>query len=141
MGEGVVMESGTHNDLIQAGGAYARLVQSQKLRKGRQSRDPLDAIDHASEDLEHSTEKVVDEEIPLGRKITGHSLASDILEKRRQAMGASDENEKDYDLPYLFKRMFLLVRDQWKKYLFGFLFACCTRSIFRLYSFFFTSCL
>ena len=33
------LESGTHNELIQAGGAYARLVQSQKLCEGQGERE------------------------------------------------------------------------------------------------------
>lgn len=136
MGDGLVLESGTHNDLIQAGGAYARLVQSQKLREGRGNSGPSDA-DDASEDSGHSIEKEIREEIPLGRKNTDHSLASDILEQKRRAMAASGEDEdgKDYGLPYLFRRMFFLVRDQWKNYFFGAVFACCTCLISRVYSF------
>ena len=137
MGEGRVLESGTHNDLIQAGGVYARLVQSQKLREGRERRSQLLDADNASEDFRHSMEKEVQEKIPLGRKNTEHSLASDILEQKRQAMGASgkNENEKDYDLPYLFRRMFLIIRDRWQNYFFGFVFACCACFIFRVYFF------
>ena len=143
MSEGLVIESGTHNELIQAGGAYARLVQSQKLREGRESREAredngvesLDAGD-ASEESGHSIEKEILEEIPLGRKNTGHSLASEVLEKKQEVMG-ENENEKDYDLPYVFKRMFLIIRDRWKNYFFGAVFACrtCFFFIFRVYSF------
>ena len=137
MGEGLVLESGTHNDLIQAGGAYARLVQSQKLREGRGGRESsglLDA-DNASEDSAHSIEKEISEEIPLGRKNTGHSLASEVLEQKQQAKG-ENENEKDYELPYLFKRMFLIVRDRWKNYFFGAMFACrtCLSFVYILFS-------
>ena len=137
MGEGLTLESGTHNELIQAGGAYARLVQSQKLREGREGRESsgvLDA-DNASEESGHSIEKEIREEIPLGRKNTGqHSLASEVLEQKQKAMGENG-NEKDYDLPYLFKRMFLIIRDRWKNYFFGAVFACRTCFIFRVYSF------
>ena len=135
MGEGLVLESGTHNDLIQADGAYARLVQSQKLREGRESSGVLET-DNDSEDSGHSIEKEIREEIPLGRKNTntGHSLASDVLEQKQQAMG-KNENEKDYELPYLFKRMFLIIRDRWKNYFFGALFACRTCFVFRVYPF------
>jgi ATP-binding cassette, subfamily B (MDR/TAP), member 1 len=136
MGEGLVIESGTHNDLIQAGGAYARLVQSQKLREGREAREGsgLDSLDagNASEES-NSIEKEILEETPLGRKNTGHSLASEVLEKK-QAMG-ENEKEKDYDLPYVFKRMILIMRDRWKNYFFGAVFACRTCFIFPVYSF------
>jgi ATP-binding cassette subfamily B (MDR/TAP) protein 1 len=121
MGDGLVLESGTHSDLIQASGAYARLVQSQKLREGRERSD---SIDDASES-ENDIEKEIREEIPLGRRNTGHSLASEILEQKKQAMGEK-RKEKGYDLSYLFKRMFLIVSDRWKAYFFGTVFACRT---------------
>ena len=122
MGEGLVLESGTHSDLIQAGGAYTRLVQSQKLREGRQkSEDDGDT----SGDSEHGIEKENRKEITLGRKNTGRSLASEIIEQRKQTMG-EEGKEKHYDLSYLFKRMFLIVSDRWKAYFFGIVFACRT---------------
>ena len=136
MGEGLVLESGTHNELIQAGGAYARLVQSQKLREGRAGRESsgvLDA-DNASVESGHSIEKGILEEIPLGRKNTRHSLASEILEQKLEAKG-ENEYEKDYDFPFLFKRISLIIRDQWKNYFFGALLACRTCFIFLEYCF------
>ena len=135
MAEGLVLESGTHSDLINAGGAYARLVQSQKLREGREGRESSGVLDaDASEESEHSIEKEIEEEIPLDRKNTGHSLASEVLEQKQAAMGETGK-EKDYDLPYLFKRMFLIVQDRWKNYFFGFLLACRMCFIFRIHSF------
>jgi hypothetical protein len=135
MGEGLVLESGTHSDLIQAGGAYARLVQSQKLREGRERSENIDVLDaDASEESERSIEKEIHEEVPLGRQNTGHSLASEVLEQRREAMGENGK-EKDHDLFYVFKRMFLIVRDRWKNYFFGAICACRTCFVFRVYSF------
>ena len=125
MGEGLVIESGTHNDLIHANGAYARLVQSQKLREGREGHESIGQSDagNASEESGHSIEKeTCRDEIPLGRKNTDHSLGSEILEQK-QGKG-ENEKEKDYDLPYLFRRMFLIVRDRWRHYFFGAVFAC-----------------
>lgn len=129
MGEGLVLESGTHSDLIEADGAYARLVQAQKLREGRET-GGVDS-DGVSED-KHDIEKEAREEIPLGRKNTGHSLASEILEQKRKAMEASGQNgeEEALGIFYLFRRMAPLVRDQWKNYLLGAMFACCTCVIF-----------
>ena len=135
MGEGLVLESGTHSDLIQGGGAYARLVQSQKLREGREKSEDSGILDaDASEESEHSIEKEIREEIPLDRKNTAHSLASEVLKQKKEAMGEKGK-EKDFDLIYLFKRMFLIVRDRWKSYFFGTMFACRTYFIFRAYSF------
>ena len=134
MSEGLVIESGTHSDLIQADGAYARLVQSQNLReaKRRESTRVLDA--EASEGSEHSVEKETRDEVKLGRRNTGHSLASEILEQKKEAMGENGK-EKDYSFTYLSKRMFLIIRDRWKSYFFGAVFACRRCFVFRLYSF------
>ena len=133
MGEGLVLESGTHSDLIQADGAYARLVQSQKLREGREGSESSSVLDaDVSEESGYSTGKEIREEFPLARKNTGHSLASEILAQKQEAMGVNGK-ERDYDLLYLFKRMFLIVRDRWKNYFFGAVFACRTCFIFRIY--------
>ena len=131
MGDGLVLESGTHNDLIQGDGAYARLVRAQKLREGRENTARVDS-DDVSEDSGHTVKNDAPEEIPLGRKNTGRSLASEILEQKRQQMKASDQNEEGeaYSLFYLFRRMSTLVRDQWRNYLIGAVFACCTYLFF-----------
>lgn len=120
MGDGLVVEQGTHNELLQADGAYARLVQAQKLREQR----PILADDDSatSVDEPEDMEKLAREEVPLGRKNTGHSLASDILEQKRQA--AAGEKEKgDLSLVTIFIRMGKLIRAQWKNYFFGAVFA------------------
>lgn len=123
MGDGLVLESGSHRDLLQAEGAYARLVQAQKLREGdEQSVIPVDS-DGLSE--EGRTEEAALENIPLGRKNTQHSQLSDTLEKRKKE-NASRNDEDDYSLPHLFKRMAPLIRDQWRNYLIGSAFACGT---------------
>ena len=124
MGDGLVLESGTHNDLIQGDGAYARLVRAQKLREGRENTARVGS-DDVSEDSGHTVKNDASEEIPLGRKNTGRSLASEILEQKRQQMKASGQNEEReaYSLFYLFRRMSTLVRDQWRNYLIGAVFA------------------
>ncbi|KAF8798991.1 multidrug resistance protein 1 [Phlegmacium glaucopus] len=130
MGDGLVLESGTHSDLIQAGGAYARLVQAQKLREGQEKSAKVDP-DDVSVESEHDTEKAAYEEIPLHRKNTGRSLASEILEKRK-AMEApgQDKHEEDLALFHLFRRMAPLVRDQWRNYFLGAIFACTTGMVY-----------
>ncbi|KAF8895324.1 P-loop containing nucleoside triphosphate hydrolase protein [Infundibulicybe gibba] len=98
MGEGLVLEHGTHNELLRNEGAYARLVQAQKLRESRD--DNATGDDASSSADEQEMEKAAREEVPLGRKNTGHSLASEILEQKRKAAPAVEE--QDYGLPYLF---------------------------------------
>jgi ATP-binding cassette subfamily B (MDR/TAP) protein 1 len=92
-----------HNELIQAGGYYSRLVESQKLRE-------VHHVDDGFGDWNKNMEKEAREEVPLGRKNTDHSLASDIEQQKQ----AHHEEDQHHGLPYLFKRMFLIIRDHWK---------------------------
>ncbi|KAF6757403.1 multidrug resistance protein 1 [Ephemerocybe angulata] len=124
MGDGLVLEHGTHDELLAKDGAYCRLVQSQKLRESQDvvevDSDEDDEDDNEKADVD--MDKQAREEIPLGRQKTSRSLASEILEQRRMDKGEGSK-ESDHSLPYLFKRMGLIVSDQWRKYLFGAIFA------------------
>ncbi|KAH9480411.1 ABC multidrug transporter atrD [Psilocybe cubensis] len=128
MGDGLLLEQGTHDELLKADGAYARLVQAQKLREGKEHTPGKDAeSDSESEDME----KAAREEIPLGRKNTGTSLASEILEQKRKAAEvAGGGKEGDYNLFYLFKRMAPIVRDQRQAYFYGSICACLSGMVY-----------
>ncbi|KAG6837188.1 hypothetical protein H0H93_013415 [Arthromyces matolae] len=117
MGDGLVLESGNHEELIAKEGAYARLVQAQRLREAKESSAVAGADSSDTEERE-DMEKLAREEVPLGRKNTGRSLASEIIEQRQKAREGAKE-EGDHNLLYLFKRMGALNRAQWKSYLFG----------------------
>ncbi|KAJ2922300.1 hypothetical protein H1R20_g14801, partial [Candolleomyces eurysporus] len=126
MGDGLVLESGNHNELLARAGSYAHLVQAQKLRES-QEHQATKADDDSEEDEEDFVASARDE-IPLGRRNTGRSLASEIIEQRR--LGADTKEEGDLSLPTLFKRMALLVPDQWRNYAFAAIFACMTGMIY-----------
>jgi ATP-binding cassette subfamily B (MDR/TAP) protein 1 len=122
MGDGSILESGTHEELLGANGAYATLVQAQKLREAEQVAGGKDD-DYTSLDSTEDLEETILEEIPLGRKITNRSLASELLEKKR--LVAEEHEAKDsYSLPYLFQRIGIIMKDHWHKYLIGTLAAC-----------------
>jgi ATP-binding cassette subfamily B (MDR/TAP) protein 1 len=126
MGEGLVLESGTHNELLQnENGAYARLVHAQKLRENQApSEVETESTASGDEPDEKDMEKAAREEIPLGRRETGsRSLASEILEKRKQEQ--VNEPKRDYGLWYLFKRIGSLNPAGYKKYMIGSIAAFC----------------
>jgi ATP-binding cassette subfamily B (MDR/TAP) protein 1 len=70
-------------------------------------------------------EKTAREEVPLGRKDTSRSLASEILEQKRKA-SEDDKGKGDLSLPYLFLRMGKLNREGWWNYFFGTIYAIST---------------
>jgi ATP-binding cassette subfamily B (MDR/TAP) protein 1 len=114
MGDGIVLEHGTHDDLLSRDGAYASLVLAQKLRETEKPR----ADD--SSDISEGPDTVEDlarVEVPLGRRFTGRSLTSEILEQRN--MLGEGEKDRYYSLVYLFTRMVEINRDDRWQYLVG----------------------
>lgn len=130
MGDGLVLESGTHNELLaNENGPYARLVNAQKLREAREKLavagdgDSDTAASGEARGDSIDIEKQAEEEIPLGRSHTGRSLASEILEQRAKERG--EKTDSHYSLVYLFKRMGRINRSVWRQYLMGGIAAVC----------------
>ncbi|KAM6491113.1 multidrug resistance protein 1, partial [Amanita muscaria] len=112
MGDGQLIEQGTHGELLSADGAYARLVQAQKLRASHPEPEE-DEIDELDEDMV----LVARSEVDLSRKNTNHSLSSAIIRRRQGA--AAERSPPEYGLIYLFVRMGKLVPEAWPSYFFG----------------------
>ncbi|KAL9710959.1 hypothetical protein Ac2012v2_005499 [Leucoagaricus gongylophorus] len=125
MGEGLVLESGSHHELLDAEGAYAALVQAQKLREAKET------VTDQAEDAESAKDldKAIREEVPLGRKNTGRSLASELVEQKR-IVAEANEVKVSYSLFYLFKRMGFIMKDHWHKYLVGSIAACASGMVY-----------
>jgi ATP-binding cassette subfamily B (MDR/TAP) protein 1 len=115
LSEGLVLEQGSHDELLQANGAYAGLVQAQKL-KAQDDTDIEDGTQTATPE-----EKVANKEISIGRVDTGHSLASEIIKQRSES--SADSKPKDLSIFMLFVRMGRLSRKQWKNYVIGTIFS------------------
>ncbi|KAH7885321.1 P-loop containing nucleoside triphosphate hydrolase protein [Phlebopus sp. FC_14] len=121
MGEGLVLEQGTHSELLaDENGAYSRLVHAQKLRE----RNDVDG-ESSTEASEVDIEKAAEEEIPLGRRNTSHSVASDLARKRGEEKKEAEVSEDDYGLFYLFARIGRLNPGGFHRYIIGSLFAIC----------------
>lgn len=125
MGDGVVLESGTHHELLaDVNGPYSRLVQAQRLRGGNAHEDGDDDEDDEKIGTSeaHAIEKEAAEEVPLGRSNTGRSLASDLIAQKNQEKEGI--KEKEYSMPYLFRRMARINRSSRYKYVYGTIAAC-----------------
>ena len=112
VGDGQLIEQGSHNELLVANGAYARLVQAQKLRESHETSNDHDTVDEkGSKDMGELAY-----ETP-GRINTEHSMSSEIIKQKR--VDAGKEEEADYGLAYLFFRMGKLVPETWRSYFLG----------------------
>ncbi|KAG2129495.1 P-loop containing nucleoside triphosphate hydrolase protein [Suillus clintonianus] len=128
MGDGLVLEQGSHGELLaDENGAYARLVQAQKLRESREGQD-LEST--ATVNGEEDMEKAALEEIPLGRQNTNRSVTSDIVNKRNEEKVKAQTNEDEYGLFYLFKRVGALNKEGRYRYAIGAIFAICTGAVY-----------
>jgi ATP-binding cassette subfamily B (MDR/TAP) protein 1 len=126
MGDGLILEQGTHSELLRdENGPYSRLVAAQKLREKREDELKDSDSDTAASGEASGIEKKTRDEVPLGRRNSGHSLASEIIEQRRKAEGG-EKGEDDYNLSYLFMRMGKINRAGWNNYVLGFIAASCT---------------
>lgn len=141
MGDGMVLEHGTHNQLLEdSEGPYAKLVQAQKLKEMQHAEESLDNSGHhtpvdpnAHLDLNDlasvmkigqktmsSSEKAgtgaLFEEKPLRRTSTNKSVTSAV---NQQLLEPRDTKEKDYGIFYIIKRMAKINRDSWPRYAVG----------------------
>ncbi|KIL62960.1 hypothetical protein M378DRAFT_80370 [Amanita muscaria Koide BX008] len=114
MGDGRLIEQGTHSELLSSQGAYATLVEAQKLRE---TRETYNTNENHEDETSKDMEKLAEEEIPLGRKNTDHSMSSDIVRQRKLAAGKAKGHE--YGMLYLFYRMGKIVPEAWPSYFFG----------------------
>ncbi|TFY65766.1 hypothetical protein EVG20_g5320 [Dentipellis fragilis] len=141
MGDGLVLEQGRHSELLKdENGAYSRLVAAQKLREvkhddGDVVEDGYESASTAGDDTaakkakeDKELEKEALEEIPLGRSKTQQSLASAIIEQKKQQEG--EKTPQRYGLVYLFRRMGRINKVEWRKYLLGAIFATMTGAVY-----------
>jgi len=118
MGDGHVIESGKHDELLRRKGAYHRLVKAQRLRETVYGRQHF-----ADEDI-REPRSTLEQHVPLRRRNPAYSVIGEIMQRRqRQTDGVVASDGKGYSLAYLAKRMFALVPDKRKHYCWGIFFA------------------
>ena len=118
MGGGEILEQGTHNSLLQSGGAYANLVSGQKLNTevAEAAAGPT-ASDTA---LAVAADSPIDERPAfLTRATTGRSLASAALDARRAAREEHDEKYKPTFRWSFYWRLIMINRDRKWLYIIG----------------------
>lgn len=127
MGDGGLIEAGTHDELLRdEDGAYAKLVNAQKLKEQQGEIAVVNESDVPEEDIKiEEIEKEKAESIRsdsksqgLERVSTSRSLASEVLSRRNQARKGTDE-DTHYGLVYLFKRMGAINKEGANVYIVG----------------------
>jgi ATP-binding cassette subfamily B (MDR/TAP) protein 1 len=133
MSAGALIEDGTHQELINADGAYAKLVKAQKLRE-----ENLDDENEIDPDAPHiiagesitgavpgslttdQLEKIKEDDVPLGLIKTSDSSAPppgrEVASKSRRMRGVADS---EYSVSTLFKRMGAMNTDGYRAYAAG----------------------
>lgn len=102
MGKGIILETGTHKQLLARGGAYAQLVDAQKIRANVAETDKIDE----EEEQMIALRKMASRERPSGleKRNSRTSITSLILRKRDLEMAAQGK-EKMPNLFYLLYRL------------------------------------
>jgi len=120
MEEGIVLEQGTHHELLGNEGPYARLVQAQKLREGAETRNtktPEDGCDDNIAAASSSRNVNVDaEEFPLQRRDTCSSSTSNLAREKSAERRRNEIDEGGYSLFYLCRRIGGLARPWYTMY-------------------------
>ncbi|PSR94662.1 hypothetical protein PHLCEN_2v4394 [Hermanssonia centrifuga] len=130
MGDGQVLESGTHRQLLlDETGPYSLLVEAQKLREtDTEQADTMETTDSIRNPEDIASEGFADEpkgETPPGRIQTNRPLGSKLRPMREDS-----SLKPQYSLPYLFKRMGAINRDNWLRYLIGGVAACLNGAVY-----------
>ena len=112
MGEGVVLEQGTHQELLAHGGPYSRLVQAQKLRENTETLNADSAV-------VNDVKKASGDETTLSRRDTGHSVTSALAREKSGEENRNEVGEGDRSILYLFMRIGSLARPWYNMYAIG----------------------
>lgn len=111
MGDGCVLESGTHTELLEKGTAYTRLVETQRLREAPDFPDSDEWLN-----------KSIQEDLLLTTAANHGPRLANVAAK--EDVHITTQMDEDYGLFYIFKRMIPLSRKQWSRYTTAAILAC-----------------
>ncbi|KAG9287107.1 hypothetical protein G9A89_001001 [Geosiphon pyriformis] len=145
MAKGIIVEIGTHDELMVKKGAYSRLVEAQQIQTANQKpQEPSTSfIPPEDEDVLLISRKVEDEMIPeedlkIGRLSTKLSASSAIIRKRNADLEASIKQEEQYTTWELFKKVTIINRPEIPLILFGLLAAAVSGVIYPIFAIIFS---
>ncbi|KIM25760.1 hypothetical protein M408DRAFT_73764 [Serendipita vermifera MAFF 305830] len=137
MGDGMILEEGTHQQLLDnAQGPYAKLVTAQKLKgvwqtegndssalqtpSGTPSHTDLGGtvVEKRSVLEETRGDDALSRKQSLGRKDSTKGSVRDVIQHQENQNGAQEE---EYGIFYIIKRMIMINRDSWLRYMVGLL--------------------
>ncbi|KDQ06807.1 hypothetical protein BOTBODRAFT_181275 [Botryobasidium botryosum FD-172 SS1] len=141
MGQGMVLEAGTHDELLQnEDGAYTRLVSAQRLREKEvheEDEDMNEAQKQVEELLRQQNAEKAERADRIRRRASGmsrlsaaRSVSSAIIERLRGEGRFGESSRQEYGFFYLFRRMGLLNRESWTLYSFATIAAILTGLIY-----------
>lgn len=97
---GVVLEQGTHQQLLANDGPYTRLLQAQQLRESAVTEEPDSAVASCSD-----AEKAAGDVVSLGRQETRHSVTSELAREKNAERKRNEIDEGHYSFWYLIRRL------------------------------------
>ncbi|KAF8652628.1 hypothetical protein AX16_004289 [Volvariella volvacea WC 439] len=127
LGEGMLVESGTHNELLEKGGAYKRLVEAQQLRETRSDGQGVGSSGTATPSV---LEEGKESRPQHGRRA---SVSAASVTSSKFNIAKKETKVVDYSLWYLFMRLGKLVPECWWMYGIGMLGAWVSGAIFPVY--------
>ncbi|KAF0442740.1 P-loop containing nucleoside triphosphate hydrolase protein [Gigaspora margarita] len=146
MGDGSIIESGTHDELMAKKGAYSQLVEAQQLQQAEEKQDSLDKSIVPPEDADpllvsNQADIIPEEDYQLGRVTSNKSVSSAVLAKRKDDLEANMKHEYDYTTWELIKKIGKMNRPEITVLFIGLIASIANGSVYPIFSLIFANIL
>lgn len=106
MNHGVIVESGTHDELMSKKGSYFNLVEAQRIQQAKKAKESTENEDSSDVLVTARNEDIVPEEDhAIGRVITNKSASSAILVKRKADLEAGMKFDYEFTTIELLRKV------------------------------------